>query len=249
MQKPRLSVFKFTSCDGCQLSILDMEKDLPDISRHFDIAYFLELRSRVSSDYYDIALVEGSVSTPEEILKIKAVRENSYYLVSIGACATSGGIQALKNLSSSERFKKQTYPNPEFIDTLEGSLPLSRYVHVDFELWGCPVSKEGIKEVLISFLRGKKPNIPTYSLCIECKRNRVPCVMVSKREPCMGPITKAGCGAICPSYGRGCYGCFGPSEDPNIDALKEIFSTLGLDKEDISLRLKSINSLSFWKTK
>ncbi len=247
MDKPRLAVFKFTSCDGCQLSIPDMERGLVDIANTFDIAYFLGLKSRKSTGYYGISLVEGSISTPDEIKRIRAIRENTHYLVTIGACATAGGLQALRNLKDLGAFKKAVYPKPEHIDALKDSLPISHYVHVDFELWGCPISREGLLEVLASFLRERRPNIQAYSVCFECKRKGTPCVLVAQGIPCLGPITRTGCGAICPSYGRDCYGCFGPSEDPNIKSLSLRFETLGLSKDEIKLRLAGINSYAFGK--
>ncbi|MFH1843911.1 MAG: oxidoreductase [bacterium] len=241
-QTPRLAVYKFSSCDGCQLSLLNLEDQLLDLAQAFEIALFLEARSRVSPPPYDIGLVEGSISTPKDEERIRQVRRDCRYLVGIGACATSGGIQALRNWADLGEYSRLVYPSPEQLHSLETSTPIASHVFVDFELRGCPVNERQLLELLTALLVGRRPNIPTYSLCIECKRHGIPCVMVSAGQPCLGPITQAGCGALCPAGNRACYGCFGPMEQPNIRALGEMFTTrLGHDNRDLKQMLRSFN--------
>jgi coenzyme F420-reducing hydrogenase gamma subunit len=147
------------------------------------------------------------------------VRASSRRLVTIGACATAGGIQALRNFADVEDFVALVYAQPEYISTLATSTPISAHVAVDFELHGCPIDKRQLLEVISAQLIGRRPAIATTSVCTECKRRGTVCVMVARGTPCLGPVTHAGCGAICPSYNRGCYGCFGPMETPNVTAL------------------------------
>jgi len=210
MSKPRIAVFKLTSCDGCQLSILSLEEDLLLLDERIDIAFFPEASSRLLDGPYDVALVEGSVSMPEHLEQVQAIRAQCATLVTIGACATAGGIQALRN-GLNGGLVSQVYPNPEYIDALSDSTPVSEHVKVDVELWGCPIDKTQLKTVLADLLAGVDPRLPESTLCMACKRAGNPCVMVTKGEACLGPVTRTGCGAICPSMQRGCYGCFGPA--------------------------------------
>jgi coenzyme F420-reducing hydrogenase gamma subunit len=209
--KPKLAVWKFSSCDGCQLSLLDCEDELLALADAVEIAYFLEATSAEIEGPYDVSLVEGSVGTPHDVHRIKQVRKVSKVLVSIGACATAGGIQALRNNADIDAFTRIVYANPEYVSTLATSTPISEHVPVDFELQGCPISKGQLLEVLGAFLAGRRPHIATHAVCVECKERGTPCLLV-KGIPCMGPVTQAGCGALCPAYDRGCFGCFGPSE-------------------------------------
>jgi len=206
------------------LQLLNLEDELLALADAVEIAYFLEARRRELPPPYDVGLVEGSISTPQEEDRIQQVRRNCRYLVAIGACATSGGIQALRNWASVEEFNRHTYPRPEYISTLETATPIAAHVFVDFEIRGCPVNQYQLLELVSALLTGRKPNIPSHSLCIECKRRGVRCVMVAQALPCLGPITQAGCGALCPAFGRACYGCFGPMEQPNIASLGSWFT-------------------------
>ena len=217
--KPKLAVYKFSSCDGCQLSLLNLEDELLDLIGAVEVAYFLEARRRELPPPYDVGLVEGSISTPEEEKRIFKIRRDCRLLITIGACATSGGIQALRNWGDVEEYTRSVYPSPQHIETLETATPIAAHVFVDFELRGCPVNKDQLLEVVSATLVGRKPVIPTYSLCIECKRLGIPCRLVSEGQPCLGPVTQAGCGALCPGVNRPCYGCFGPMELPNMDSL------------------------------
>jgi sulfhydrogenase subunit delta len=217
--RPKLAVFKFASCDGCQLSLLDCEDELLAVAGEVEIANFLEASRAVEKGPYDLTLVEGSITTSHDAERIQRVRKQSRFLVTIGACATAGGIQALRNFKDVREFTAAVYATPEYVSTLEASTPISQHVRVDYELRGCPISKQQLLEVLGAFLRGRRPNIPSYAVCLECKRRGTVCVRAAHGTPCLGPVTQAGCGAICPSYQRGCYGCFGPSEAPNTASL------------------------------
>lgn len=221
VSKPRLGVFKFASCDGCQLSLLNAEDDLLAIADRVDIAYFLEASSRVDPGHYDVALVEGSVTTPDDVQRIRGIRDASTYLVTIGACATAGGIQSLRNWADHDEFVRAVYASPEYIRTLSTSTAIADHVPVDFELRGCPINSRQLVEVLSALLRGRRPGVPVHSVCLDCKRRGNVCVTVARGVPCMGPITQAGCGALCPSFDRGCYGCYGPAPQPNSRSLSD----------------------------
>lgn len=248
--RPKLAVFKFASCDGCQLSILNLEDDLLALGQTLDIAYFPEASSAMETGPYDLVLVEGSITTEEDAHRIRSVREQAKVLVTIGACATAGGIQALRNWADVEAFKRAVYPSPEYIQSVSTSTPISEHVHVDFELWGCPIDKGQLLRVITDLMAGVQPRVPVDSVCLECKRRGNVCVMVAKGLACLGPVTRAGCGAICPSMGRDCYGCFGPSESsrpgpgfpPNTASLaKQFHSGLQLIPVEVLRRFRSIN--------
>jgi sulfhydrogenase subunit delta len=241
-RRPKVAVYKFSSCDGCQLSILNLEDQLLELVGAVEVAFFLEARSRVLPPPYDIGLVEGSISTPEEEERIQQVRRDCRFLVAIGACATSGGIQALRNWTDVNDYLHTVYPNPRYIQTLETATAIASHVFVDFELRGCPVNPSQILELVTAQLIGRRPNIPGHSVCIECKRRGLPCLLVSQGAPCLGPITHAGCGALCPGCNRPCYGCFGPMEQPNIASLGSWFTRLGLDPRDLKRLLRTFNA-------
>ena len=242
MGKPKLGVFKFSSCDGCQLSILDAEDDLLALVDRVEIRDFLEASSDSRGGPYDLALVEGSISTPEEVERIRRIRAESKTLVTIGACATAGGLQALRNWSQLELFKAAVYPEPSFIDSLEKALPVKDYVAVDFELRGCPISKAQLIQFIAATLHGSRPRIPSNAVCFECKRRGNVCVVVAEGVPCLGPVTMDGCGAICPSFGRGCYGCFGPSDDVNLKSYVAWLERKGVPAPTITHLVRGINS-------
>ena len=231
--KPRLAVWKFSSCDGCQLTLLDCEDELLALAERVEIALFLEATRRTLPGPYDISLVEGSISTAEELERIQRIRQDSRLLITIGACATSGGIQALRNTRDHATLKAAVYPTPAFIDALDTSTPIADHVPVDFELRGCPIDKHQLIETLLALLAGRRPVIPDYSQCAECKLAGTACVMVTKGVPCLGPVTRGGCGNLCPRVGRGCYGCFGPKEGANTGALAAELAALGVDRRTL----------------
>jgi sulfhydrogenase subunit delta len=241
-RKPRLAVWKFASCDGCQLSLLDCEDELLAVADRLEIANFPEASRAVVKGPYDLSLVEGSITTPHDAERIHQVRRSSRHLVTIGACATAGGIQALRNFGNVKEFLAIVYAQPEYIETLNKSTPIADHVFVDFELRGCPINKQQLLEVISAFLNGRKPNTPPHSVCIECKLRGTVCVMVAHGTPCLGPVTQAGCGAICPTYHRGCYGCFGPKETPNTASLSQWWSHLGVSRPDLTRAFRSFNA-------
>jgi len=245
MTPPTLAVWKFTSCDGCQLTLLDCEDELLALAGAVRIARFTEASSAVSAGPYDVSLVEGSITTPEEVERIREVRRASRALVTIGACATAGGVQALKNFADVDEYVSVVYATPDYISTLDSSTPISAHVPVDFELNGCPINKRQLLEVITAFLHGRRPEIPTSSVCMECKRRGTVCVMVAHGTPCLGPVTHAGCGALCPSYNRGCYGCFGPMETPNMPALTNQLSELGMSEKAVDRVFRTFNVRPF----
>jgi coenzyme F420-reducing hydrogenase gamma subunit len=241
-ERPTLAVWKFASCDGCQLSLLDLEDELLALAGEVEIAYFLEARRQTASGPYDLSLVEGSVTTPEDAERIRRVRAESRHLVTIGACATSGGIQALRNFADVEDFMSVVYASPEYVSTLATSTAIADHVQVDYELHGCPVDKHQLLEVISAFLRGRRPAIPSSSVCLECKRRGNVCVMVAHGTPCLGPVTHAGCGALCPAYDRGCYGCYGPMETPNTASLSGWLARQGTEDVDLVRMYRTFNT-------
>lgn len=221
LAKPRLAVVKFASCDGCQLQLLSCEDELLTLASQIDIVHFLEASSHVEPGPYDIALVEGSITTAADRQRLLTIRAQSAQLIAIGACATAGGIQALKNWANHRDFMRCVYARPETIESLATSTAIADHVRVDFELRGCPINRWQLLEVLRSLLAGRRPRTPRTSVCLECKRRGTVCVAVAGNQACLGPITQAGCGAICPTFQRGCYGCFGPAAQPNCDHLAD----------------------------
>jgi coenzyme F420-reducing hydrogenase gamma subunit len=241
-RRPKLAVFKFASCDGCQLSLLDCEDELLAIADAVEIAYFVEATRATVRGPYDLSLVEGSITTSHDAERIHKIRRSSKFLVTIGACATAGGIQALRNFKDVHEFTRAVYATPAYIDTLATSTPISHHVRVDFELRGCPINKAQLLETVSAFLHGRKPNTPAHSVCVECKLRGNVCVMVASGTPCLGPVTHAGCGAICPAYDRGCYGCFGPMETPNTSSLNQWWTRLGADRRTIQRAYGTFNT-------
>jgi len=240
--KPKVAVFKFASCDGCQLTLLDCEDELLPITDRVEIADFREASSAYSDGPFDITLVEGSVTTPEDAQRLHEIRANSRVLITIGACATAGGIQGLRNFANVEEYSKAVYARPEYIQSLATSTPIQDHVRVDFELRGCPISKHQLIEVLSAFLGGRTPNTPTESVCVECKRRGTVCVVVAHGTPCLGPVTQTGCGAICPAFHRGCYGCFGPQDTPNAPSLSHKLTELGMDPPTLKRFYRTFNA-------
>lgn len=239
---PTLAVWKFASCDGCQLTLLNCEAELLALADHVRIAYFPEATSAQVEGPYDISLVEGSITTPEDARRILQVRAQSRQLITIGACATSGGIQALRNFADVAQFQAAVYAHPNYIATLDRSTPISAHVTVDYQLRGCPIDRGQLLEVLAAFLQHRRPRIPTYSVCVECKRRGAVCVAVAHGETCLGPVTQAGCGALCPAFHRGCYGCFGPQDTPNTTSLARRLRRQGVPAEDVQGVFRTFNA-------
>lgn len=244
MSKPKIAVFKFTSCSGCQLEFLNIEDQLLDLVGAVDIAYFVEAKRENAPGPYDVGFVEGAISTPEEVERIKKIRQQCGVLVAIGACAVSGGVPSVRNWKSLEHLKSTVYPQPSMIHSLEWATGVSEYVPVDLELRGCPFDRGQLLEAVTSLLLGKAPAFRTGPLCTECKLNENYCLLVEKGEPCLGPVTMSGCGALCPSNGRACYGCHGPCDDPNVPGYVRVLEDKGLSRDHIVRVLRHISGYS-----
>jgi coenzyme F420-reducing hydrogenase gamma subunit len=240
--RPTLAVWKFASCDGCQLSLLDCERELLALAGAVRIAHFTEMSRTTVDGPYDISLVEGSITTPDDAERIKEVRSSSRYLVTIGACAVTGGIQALRNFADAGGYASIVYAHPEYLKTLESSTPISAHVPVDHELHGCPIDRGQLLEVLLAYLAGRRPAIAGHSVCQECKARATVCLLVANATACLGPVTRAGCGALCPSIGRGCYGCFGPSDSANAPSLTARLRSLGTSDDELVRLLQTFNA-------
>jgi coenzyme F420-reducing hydrogenase gamma subunit len=240
-RRPRVGVVKFASCDGCQLTLLDLEDELLAVTEQFEIVEFAEATSNRSHGPFDVLFVEGSISTPEQAQEIVELRRAATTLVAIGACATAGGIQALRNLGDHDAFRNAVYPRPEWIESLATSRPVSDYVAVDAELYGCPISPRQILELLTALSVGRRPQLPDEAVCAECKRLGNPCILVAQGVTCLGPVTRTGCGALCPSFARGCYGCFGPRESANTESLAAWFAALGRSDAEIAREFAKFN--------
>lgn len=240
--KFKLAVHKFASCDGCQLAFLNAGPQLLQLAQLVEIVHFAEAGPVDPDAQVDIAFVEGSITTAEDVERIRRIRAKSRFLIAIGACATAGGLQALRNLADAEQWVKEVYARPDYIRSLPTSTAIAEHVDVDFELWGCPVSMAQVVAAIRALLFGVAPVDDADKVCMECKRSLAVCVLVSRGEPCLGPVTRTGCGALCPRFGRDCYGCFGPAETPNTDALGRRFEGLGLVRDEVARRFLFINS-------
>ncbi len=228
MARRKLAVWKFASCDGCQLSLLNCEDELLALGDAVDVALFHEATSRMDPGPYDVSLVDGSITTAEDAARIREIRARSKKVVSIGACATAGGIQALRNFRDHAEMMRVVYARPEYVDSLATSTPIAAHVAVDFELRGCPIDKHQLLDVLAAFLQDRAPSLPSHAVCLQCKMAGHVCVVVAKGIPCLGPVTHDGCGAICPGYDRGCYGCFGPNDAPETHTLSRYYLAKGV---------------------
>jgi coenzyme F420-reducing hydrogenase gamma subunit len=242
---PTLAVWKFASCDGCQLSLLDCEDELLAVADRVAISYFPEATSTMVGGPYDVSLVEGSITTAHDAERILEIRRQSSLLVTIGACATAGGIQALRNGADVAEFTSIVYAHPDYISTLATSTPIADHVAVDLELRGCPIDRRQLIATIAALLDGHHPRLPTTSVCTECKASSTSCVMVAHGTACLGPITQAGCGALCPSFHRGCYGCFGPMEQPNVDGLHRRLLDLGVAPDAIDRLMRTFEVEAF----
>jgi len=240
--KPRLAVFKFASCDGCQLQLLDVQDRLLELAGRVEIDHFLEARSRVVPGPYDLGLVEGSITTAHDAERIREIRRECRFLVTIGACATAGGIQALKNWGRVDEFLGAVYATPAYVDTLATSTPISDHVPVDFELRGCPIDAGQLLELVTAVLLGRRPKVPQHSVCVECKSRGTVCVAVARGIPCLGPVTQAGCHALCPAHDRECFGCYGPAEAANLVSLTGFYERRGTPRDDLGRLVRHINA-------
>lgn len=226
MTKPRVAFFSFSSCEGCQLVVLTIEEQLLELVNLIDIVSFREAMSEKSDDY-DIAFVEGSITTTAEIERIKKIRNTAKVIIALGACATIGGINCLKNQYEMDKVKNIVYGKmADNYDTIPAR-PIESVIKVDYWIQGCPIDKDEFIEVTKAILLGKKPRIPEYPVCVECQMKENVCLF-EKGMICLGPVTRAGCKAICPTYNDGCVGCRGLIEDPNLSSHKNLLTEHGL---------------------
>lgn len=238
--KVRVAFFDFASCEGCQLTVVDSLQTHLDLLEAVEIVNFREASSERREDY-QIAFVEGSVTRPQDEERLKRIREQAQVLVALGACAHTGCVNALKNLQPLEDVRRYVYgEHAHWYDTY-AARPLSAVVQVDAFVPGCPIDREEFIEVVKALLVGKKPPIPDYPVCVECKLKQNVCVFHIGLD-CLGPVTRAGCGAICPTYGAGCEGCRGLIPHPNENAMKEVLDEAGLTLEEIMGRFTMFNA-------
>lgn len=243
-RRPTLAVWKFTSCDGCQLALLDCEDELLPLADRVRFAHFTEASSTRLPGPYDISLVEGSITTPAEVERIRQVRERSAVLVALGTCAATGGVQALRNATDVEQLCSLVYAMPQHVSTLATSSPIAAHVRVDHELRGCPVDRGQLLDTVSALLTGRRPDLPDVPVCTDCKRRGITCLLVTGRAACVGPVTHAGCGALCPAVGRGCYGCFGPVPAANVPALVARLRRVGLADATVERVLADLGAVA-----
>lgn len=229
--KPKVAFFDFTDCEGCQLQFANIGTTLLDLTELVDIVNFREIMSEAGEDY-DVAVIEGAITTDNDVKRIKKIREKAKVLVTLGACATIGGVNGIKNRASLDLAKQRVYGNKaDIINTIK-TMPVHEVVKVDYEINGCPVYVPEVLAVLKSVLMGKPYVVPNYPVCVECKMNENVC-RYEKDQECMGPVTRAGCNSWCVNNGNRCYGCRGLVDKPASDAAKDILTKYGIKLEDI----------------
>lgn len=233
--KPKVAFFEFTSCEGCQLTVVDTLQTHPELLDVVEIVQFREAMSEKGDDY-QIAFIEGSCTRPSDEAKIKEIREQADIVIALGACAHLGGVNAIRNRQSLHDVRNYVYGDKaEWFETYPAR-PISAVIDVDSAIPGCPIDRDEFAMALSHLLQGRMPNLPDYPLCIECKLLENVC-MFQRGKTCLGPITRAGCKAICPSYGDGCEGCRGLIPKPNIESLKEVLREHGMTDADIEAKM------------
>lgn len=237
MAKLKCGFFKFTGCAGCQMEIIRAEDALPQLLEHIEISYWPMVTTKEWEDDLDVAFVEGSVSTPREIRELKEIRERANVLIAFGDCAITGCIPSIRNFMTQKEAEKAVYPRPDWIESIE-LRSISEYVDVDISLPGCPPHRNTILEVIKGAALGRTPYLRHHSVCVECKLKDIGCLLTEEKRPCMGPVTNAGCGAICPSYNRVCEGCYGPMSAPNAESMAQILLETGLTEEDVKRKFR-----------
>jgi len=233
-QLPKAAFFSFTCCEGCQLMVLSCEDELPEILRQVDIVNFREAMTERHEDY-EIAFVEGSISRKEEAHKLRKIRKKARVVVALGACSSTGGLNCLKNRFPMRYLQEEVYGRgahrQKAFDT-ETVRPIDAFITVDYYIHGCPIPKKEFLSVLTALLMGSVPKIPNHPVCVDCKLAGNICVF-EKDKTCLGPVTRAGCDAICVTYGAVCWGCRGLVDDPNIGAHTETLKRYGLTPESV----------------
>jgi len=241
--KPRVAVYKFTGCAGCQMELLRLEDELLDIAEKIEFVYFMMAQNRDELECYDICFVEGSVSTPRELQEIKMIRAQTKTLIAFGDCAITGCVPSIKNWLPQSDVEKTVYKNTSPIRSIKIN-GIGEYVPVDLVLPGCPPHKNLILKAIESSLLGIKPDLRMHAVCMECKLRENVCILTSLGKLCMGPVTRAGCGAICPTYERECEGCYGPMSDANPSALSAEFRKLGISADDLMRKFRKYAGMS-----
>ena len=239
IKRPRVALFELASCAGCQLQILNCEDELVDILSLVDMVYFKEAMTETSDDY-DIALIEGAVTRPADVDKLHRIREKAQLVFTLGACAHPGGIPALKNQHDMKEMEQAVYGDQAEYFPSYPAQAVSEVIPVDMHILGCPIDKAEFMEILTSVLLGKRPDVPTYPVCMECKLQENGCAF-DRGDVCLGPVTRAGCHARCPSFGGRCYGCRGLADDPNEGAMAGILERHGLTLDDIKAQYALYN--------
>jgi sulfhydrogenase subunit delta len=248
--RPKIAVHKFSSCDGCQLALINDAVSLLELNKIVDIIHFAEIGPLDDATPVDLSIIEGSISTKHDIERINTIRSQAKYLIAVGACAVSGGVQALRNFTDGRQLLKwqhDVYPEETesiISQDLPTAKPIRDYVAVDHEISGCPINTGQILHAIRQVLFGVEPEVEKNPVCITCKASGVACVIVAKNEPCLGPVVADGCGALCPKLGRGCYGCYGPSKHANIKAMTNNLREMGLNNLQIRHKYHHINSQS-----
>jgi len=245
MRKPRVGIFKYTGCAGCQFQIIHFIERLNEVLGAIDIVYGkMETDSDAEEGPFDIALIEGAITEAEQADQLKKVRRNSKYLVPIGSCAVNGGIPAIKNMTPELEVEARVYEDISPVHSMKAHA-IGEYVVVDAVLRGCPAGERDLYELVTSLLLDKKPNMVEHCVCVECKMKGNPCILLTENQPCMGPVTNGGCGAMCPSNGRACYGCWGPMYNANSTALAVKFEQMGLPPDEIIRRFSMFGYPTF----
>jgi len=242
MTKPRVAIFDFACCEGCQLQIVNLEEDILNLIEVVDVVEWREAMSEQSHEY-DIAIVEGSITRPEDEHRLEIIRSRAKVLIALGACAAIGGVNKMKNNFDLKEVRRCVYGGDAMMPHLntERTKALDEVVQVDFKIPGCPINGAEFAQVVRSLLVGKKPFVPDYPVCVECKERENVC-RYEYNEICLGPIIRAGCGAPCPSAGWRCFGCRGLVDNPNVEAAREVMDKYGLTVDDLKQKMVLFNS-------
>jgi sulfhydrogenase subunit delta len=233
--RPKTAFFEFSSCEGCQLQIVNNEATLLDFLSLLEVVNFREAMTERSDDY-EIAFVEGSITRADEKERLKKIRQTAKVLVAFGSCACFGGVNQLKNRFQDPGWVKNRVYGNHPIETLPAR-PIEDIVAVDLKIYGCPVKKEEVEKIVTNIAIGKSVVHPKYPVCMECKANENICLF-DVGEPCLGPITRGGCASWCPNNRFGGWGCRGPAEDANVEQMKTIMKEYGFSEEKILDRLE-----------
>lgn len=247
-QKTKVAFFDFTGCEGCQLTVIDSLQTHLELLEAIEIVQFREAMTEADEDY-QIAFIEGSYSRPRDEQRLRKIREQADIVVALGACAHLGGVNSIKNIQASQQNVRE-YVYGEQWDWYDTKLvqPISAIITVDAIIPGCPIDRLEFLEVVKNLLIGKTPSIPDYPVCVECKLKENVCIL-EQGGTCLGPITSAGCQAICPSYGTGCDGCRGFIPNPNRIAMKDVLFKAGMTVEQLKAKISLFNAsdLPNWK--